>query len=72
MNEFYMQAEARELLDGFENAYSEAWFVAQDILKYIDEEYCGDKDRFLYEIANCCDYFSTAEALNAVFDISEK
>ena len=72
MNEFYMQVEARELLDGFENAYSEAWFVAQDILKYIDEEYCGDKDRFLYEVANCCDYFSTAEALKAVFDISEK
>jgi hypothetical protein len=28
MNEFYMQAEARELLEDFESAYSEAWFVA--------------------------------------------
>ena len=71
MNEFYMQVEARELLEDFENAYQEAWFVAQDIAKYIDDEYNGDKERFLCDVANCCDYFSTAEALKAVFDISE-
>ena len=41
------------------------------ILKYIDDEYNGDKEHFLYDVANCCDYFSTAEALKAVFDISE-
>ena len=72
MNEFYMQVEARELLEDFESAYSETWFVAQDILKYIENEYCGDRERFLYDVANCCDYFSTAEVLKAVFDLSEK
>ena len=66
-----MEVEARELLEDFESAYSEAWFVAQDILKYIDDEYNGDRDRFLYEVANCCDYFSTAEALKAVLEVSE-
>ena len=66
-----MEVEARELLADFENAYQEAWFVAQDIVKYIDDEYNGDKERFLCDVANCCDYFSTAEALKAVFDISE-
>lgn len=69
--DFYMEVEARELLADFENAYQEAWFVAQDIVKYIDDEYNGDKERFLCDVANCCDYFSTAEALKAVFDISE-
>ena len=71
MNEFYMQAEARELLENFESAFSETWFCAQDILKYIDDEYGGDRDLFLYQVAHCCDYFSAAEALKAVFDISE-
>lgn len=66
-----MEVEARELLDEFESAYSEAWFAAQDILKYIDDEYDGDKERFLYEIAHCCDYYSTAEALKAVLEVSE-
>ena len=66
-----MEVEARELLDDFETAYQDAWFVAQDILKYIDDEYNGDRDRFLYEVANCCDYFSTAEALKAVLEVSE-
>ena len=69
--DFYMEVEARELLADFENAYQEAWFVAQDIVKYIDDEYNGDKERFLCDVANCCDYFSTSEALKAVFDISE-
>lgn len=67
-----MEVEARELLEDFENAYQEAWFVAQDIAKYIDDEYNGDKERFLCDVANCCDYFSTAEALKAVFGFSEK
>ena len=71
MSEFYMEVEARELLEDFESAYSEAWFVAQDILKYIDDEYNGDRDRFLYEVEHCCDYFSTAEALKAVLEVSE-
>lgn len=44
MNEFYMQAEARELLEDFESAFSETWFCAQDILKHIDDEYGGDRD----------------------------
>ena len=66
-----MEVEARELLEKLECAYSEAWFVAQDILKYIDDEYNGDRERFLYEVANCCDYFSTAEALKAVLEVSE-
>ena len=72
MNEFYMQMEARELLEDFENAFSEAWFAAQDIQKYIEEEYCGDRDRFLSEVQKSCDYFSAAEALKSVFEISEK
>ena len=71
MNEFYMQVEARELLEDFESAYQDAWFVAQDILKYIDDEYNGDREQFLYDVAHSCDYFSTAEVLKAVFDISE-
>ena len=71
MSEFYMEVEARELLEDFESAYQDAWFVAQDILKYIDNEYDGDRYRFLYEVAHCCDYFSAADALKAVFDISE-
>ena len=69
--DFYMEVEARELLEEFESAYQDAWFVAQDILKYIDDEYNGDRERFLYEVANCCDYFSTAEALKAVLEVSE-
>ena len=66
-----MEVEARELLEEFESAYQDAWFAAQDILKYIDDEYDGDQERFLYEVANCCDYFSTAEALKAVLEVSE-
>ena len=66
-----MEVEARELLEEFESAYQDAWFVAQDILKYIDDEYNGDRERFLYEVANCCDYYSTAEALKAVLEVSE-
>ena len=72
MNEFYMQAEARELLEDFENAYSEAWFDAQDILKYIEEKYGGDRQAFLDNVAHSCDYCSAAEALKSVFGISEK
>ena len=72
MNEFYMQVEARELLEEFESAYSAAWFVAQDILKYIDDEYNGDRERFLYDVANCCDYYSSEEALKSIFEVSEK
>ena len=66
-----MEVEARELLEEFESAYQDAWFVAQDILKYIDDEYNGDRERVLYEVANCCDYFSTAGALKAVLEVSE-
>ena len=72
MNEFYMQVEARELLEDFEIAYQDAWFAAQDILKYIEDEYCGDRERFLYDVANCCDYCSSAEALKSIFEVSEK
>ena len=72
MSEFYMQAEARELLEDFESAYSEAWIAAQDVLAYIEEEYDGDRERFLYEVAHNCDYFSASEALRIVFDHSER
>ena len=72
MNDFYVQAEARELLEDFENAFQDAWFVAQDILEYIKKEYNGDRDAFLNDVAQNCDYCSSAEALKSVFGISEK
>ena len=72
MNNFYMQAEARELLEDFEESFQETWFIAKDILKYIDDQYDGDRKRFLYDVAHCGDYFSAAEALKSVFGFSEK
>ena len=71
MNDFYMQAEARELLEDFESAYSEAWITAQDVLKYINDYYGGDRNRFLQDVAQSCDYCSAAEALRSIFEISE-
>ena len=71
MNEFYMQAEARELLEDFESAFSETWFCAQDILKYIDDEYGGDREKFLKDVATCCDYCSSANALKTIFEFCE-
>ena len=72
MREFYMEAEARELLEDFENAFSEAWTAAQDIQTYIDKEYHGDRTQFLHEVAHCCDCFSAADALKTIFEYSEK
>ena len=69
--EFYLNVESRKLLEEFESAFSDAWFAAQEILKYIDDEYNGDKERFLYEVAHNCDYFSAAKALKSIFDHSE-
>ena len=71
MIEFYMQAEGRELLEDFESAFSIVWDSAQDILKYIEVEYNGNKEQFLFEIAHSCDYCSTAEALRSVFEAFE-
>lgn len=71
MIEFYMQAEARELLEDFESAFSIVWDSAQDILNYINVEYNGNKEQFLFEVAHNCDYCSTAEALKSVFEAFE-
>ena len=62
MSKFYFSEEAKSLL---------AWFVAQDIKKYIDAEYDGDKEKFLKDVASCCDYCSSANALRSIFDFCE-
>ena len=61
--EFYMQAEACELLSTFECAYSMAWETFEEIEQYIEENYDGDIEQFLYEVAHNCDYFSMAPVL---------
>lgn len=61
--EFYMEAEARELLSTFESAYSMAWETSEDIEQYIEDNYDGNTEQFLFEVAHTCDYFSMATVL---------
>ena len=71
MSKFYFSEEAKSLLADFENSFEDAWFVAYDIKKYIDAEYDGDKETFLKDVASCCDYCSSANALRSIFDFCE-
>ena len=61
--EFYLEAEARELLSTFECAYSMAWETCEDIEAYVEQHYDGDTEQFLFEVAHSCDYFSMAPVL---------
>lgn len=72
MNESRLPTRARVMLEDFEMAFSDAWNAAQDILLYIDNNYDGDRCAFLDDALHDCDYYSIAQALNAVFDFSEK
>ena len=42
--EFYLEAEARELLNMFESAYSMAWETAQEIEAFVRDSYDGDME----------------------------
>lgn len=72
MKEPILTARTRVLLEDFESAFSYAWDAAQDILIHIDSYYDGNKEMFLDDVAHSCDYFTTAKALKAIFDFSEK
>ena len=61
--EFYLEAEARELLSDFERAYSIAWDTVEEIEQYVERYYNGDFETFLFEVAHNCDYFSIAPIL---------
>ena len=61
--EFYLEAEARELLSDFESAYSMAWETCEEIEQHIDRYYGGDVETFIFEVAHNCDYFSIAPVL---------
>ena len=71
MSKFYFSEQVRNLLADFEDSFEDAWFSAQDIKKYIDAEYDGDQEKFLKDVATCCDYCSSASALKTIFDFSE-
>ena len=71
MKNFYFSEYARNLLSEFEDSFEDAWFSAQDIKKYIDAEYDGDQEKFLKDVATCCDYCSSANALKTIFNFSE-
>ena len=71
MKYFYNSEYAKNLLADFEDSFEDAWFTAQDIKKYIDAEYDGDREKFLKDVATCCDYCSSANALKTIFDFSE-
>ena len=70
--EFYLEAEARELLSTFESAYSMAWDTCEDIEAYIEQHYDGDIEQFLFEVAHSCDYFSMASVLREFIDQKTK
>lgn len=58
-----LDAEARELLNAFDSAYTIAWENAQDIESYIKERCGGNAEKFLSDVARTCDYFSIAQIL---------
>ena len=66
--DFYLEAEARELLSTFESAYSMAWDTAQDVEAFVKDNYDGDMEQFLSDVAHTCDYFSMAPILRQFFD----
>lgn len=61
--DFTLDAEARELLNAFDSAYTIAWESAQDIEAYIKERCGGNAEIFLSDVAHTCDYFSIAPIL---------
>ena len=61
--DFYLEAEASELLNTFESAYSIAWETCEQIEIYINQYYDGNTEQFLLEVAHSCDYFSMAPVL---------
>ena len=71
MTEQVLPKQARLLLENFESAFSETWLATQLISDYIKEEYHGDRNVFLNEVSKSCDYFSSATALQTIFDYSE-
>ena len=61
--DFTLEAEARELLNAFDSAYTIAWENAQDIEVYIKKSCGGNAEKFLSDVARTCDYFSIAPIL---------
>lgn len=61
--DFYLEAEARELLNAFDSAYTITWESAQDIEAYIKKSCSGNAEKFLSDVARTCDYFSIAATL---------
>ena len=70
--EFYLEAEAHELMSTFESAYSMAWDTCEEIEAYIEQHYDGDIEQFLFEVAHSCDYFSMASVLREFIDQKTK
>ena len=61
--DFNLEAEARELLNAFDSAYTIAWESAQDIESFIKARCGGNAESFLSDAARTCDYFSIAQIL---------
>lgn len=66
--DFYLEAEAKDLLCDFESAFSKAWDTAPEIEQYIKQHYDGDTERFIFEVSHSCDYFSLSKPLRLFLD----
>ena len=71
MKETYLPTKAKALLDEFDNAFQNAWDIAQEILYYIEDAYDGDRNEFLSNALHNVDYCTVAKALQAIFAFSE-
>ena len=71
MKKAYLPIKAKTLLNEFDNAFQNAWDIAQEILYYIEDVYDGDKNEFMSNALHNVDYCTVAKALKAIFDFSE-
>ena len=72
MDELFLTKTQKELIENFENEFSNLWETLQDIQAYVNEFYDGDRWAFLDELDKSCDYCTTSKLMRLIFDFSEK
>ena len=66
--DFYLEAEAKELLYDFESAYSTLYEEYSTIKEYAEKYYAGGIQQFIYDVRRSQDYFSLAKPMIAFYD----
>ena len=70
--EHQFEGEICSLIEEFECAYLMALETVEQIESYVDKDYGGDTETFLFCLAHSCDYFSLSPIIRDFISQKEK